>query len=398
MFLPFRGLGYLPHYNLIKLCIDLNRLEQAKDYLQQLGRIIEKDQNKWLHQIYNLGHATFLRAQSRAIPRGEAQKLFKQVAEEDIIDFELTVDAILNLIELLIEEFHHYRNDEIIAEVSDWLNSLVRLAQEKNSFFLLAESYLLQSRLSLIDLNVSESQRLLEKALDIAEKKDLRRLADIIIMEQQILAEQFLARQLEGFPKEKFPMSETVETTYFLSMVDRMIHKRLYFSESEIMALFKQGKVSIETCLGSFSDRGWIIQKTTASCPLNVEQLRSILEYTGVLYQRGELETFYGPFPQPLIYGTTRVDWHYITYGVKVRDESIKDTRISSKGGRVLAIFLFIYPKQLDSMMLLSKRIISEYLAFLLTENQGISDITIGHLEQVEKKISESLFSEFSRT
>ncbi len=393
---PFSGLSYLPHYNLIKLSIDLNNLEQAQDYLQRLKQINEKENNKWLNQTYNLGHATLLKTQNRVIQRGEAQKLFKQVAEEELIDFELAVDAILNLIELLIDEFHRYRSEEVLQEVYKWLNKLEKIAQEKNSFSLLAESHLLQSKLSLIEMKIDKSQNLLEKALRIAEKKNLRRLADIITLEKRILVEQYPIRETGKFRNHEIPMSETAESTYFLSMVGRMIHRRFYLSETEIIKLFKQKKISVEVCFGSFSDKGWNVRKKTQSCPLNKKQLRSILEYSGVLYQQGELETFYGPFPQPLIYGAKRVEWHYITYGLRLKDETMEDTRIISMGGRVPAIFLFIYPKQLDLMMLLSKNSLSNYMKSLFIE--GISDITINQLEQVQETILESLLSELPKT
>ncbi|MHA2203124.1 MAG: tetratricopeptide repeat protein, partial [Candidatus Hodarchaeales archaeon] len=388
---PFSGLSYLPHYNLIKLSIDLNKLEQAQDYLQRLKLIKEKENNKWLNQTYTLGHATLLKTKNRAIQRGEAQKLFKQVAEEELVDFELTVDAILNLIELLLDEFHRYRSEEVLQEVYKWLNKLEKIAQEKNSFSLLAESYLLQSKLSLIEMKIDKSQNLLEKALRIAEKKNLRRLADIITLEKRILVEQYPIGETGKFRNDEIPMSETAESTYFLSMVSRMIQKKFYLSETEIIKLFKQKKISVEVCFGSFSDKGWIIRKKTESCPFNKKQLRSILEYSGVLYQQGELETFYGPFPQPLIYGAKRVEWHYVTYGLRLKDEFMKDTRIINMGGRVPAIFLFIYPKQFDSMLLLSKNIISKYLNSLFVK--GIPDITINQLEQVQEKILESLLS-----
>ncbi|MFX1548272.1 MAG: tetratricopeptide repeat protein, partial [Promethearchaeota archaeon] len=395
---PFRGFSYLPHYNLIKLSIDLNNLEHAHDYLQQLKQINEEEKSKWLNQTYILGYATLLKAKNRAIQRGEAQKLFKQVAEEEIIDFELTVDAILNVIELLIDEFHHYRSEEILLDAYEWLNKLEKIAQEKNSFSLLAESYLLQSKLSLIEMKIIESQDLLEKAWNIAKNKNLNRLANIIALEQQILAEQYPIRELEKLKEQEIPMTETVESTYLLSMVGRMIHNRFYLSEAEIIRLFKQKKISVEVCLGSFSDQGWIIQKKTESCPLNEKQLRSILEYSGVLYQQGELETFYGPFPQPLIYGAKRVEWHYITYGVRLKDESMTDKRIISRGGRVPAIFLFIYPKQFDSMMLLSKNFVSNYLKSIFIKIKGIPDIKINQLEQIQEIILESLTSELSKT
>jgi len=394
---PFRGLNYLPHYNLIKLSIDLNKLEQAKNYVQELKQISETENNNWLNQTYILGYATLLKTENRAIQRGEAQKLFKQVAEEEIVDFELTIDAILNLIELLIDEFHHYRNKEILQDVNEWLNKLEGIAQDKKSFSLLAETYLLQSKLSLVEMKPTASHKLLKKAFNITKKKQLRRLADIIALERQLLAERYPIGEAEKLLKQDIVMTEIAETTYFLSMVGRMIHKRFYLSETEIIKLLNKKKINIEVCFGSFSENGWIIQKKTECCPFNKEQLRSILEYSGVLYYQGELETFYGPFPQPLIYGAKRVEWHYITYGIRLPDDSMEDTRLIRKGG-VPAIFLFIYPKQFDSMMLLSKNRILNYLNSLFSTISDISDININQLEQVKEEIIAFLLSELPKT
>ena len=220
-------------YNLIKLSIDTNALEQAKHYIQRLQKLNEKEDNIVLNQIYRLAQAMLLKTSKRITNIAKAQKMFQQVAEEEIVFFELTVDAILNLSDLLLTELHSFGNEEVLDEVKVWSNKLLEIAQTQHSFSLRAETYLLQSKLALLELDVERAQSLLNQAKRLAEENDLQQLINKIIEEQFFLQKQL--SKWERMSEQKLSIKERINLAQLEDLMDRMLHKRFYQKQEEIM-------------------------------------------------------------------------------------------------------------------------------------------------------------------
>ncbi|MFX1285008.1 MAG: tetratricopeptide repeat protein [Promethearchaeota archaeon] len=232
------------YYDLIKLSIDTKTLEQAKIYVQHLQRINKKEDNLVFNQLYRLGQAMLLKTSKRITNIATAQKIFKQVATEEIVYFELTVDAILNLCELLLIELRSFGNEEVFREVKTWSNNLLEIAQMQHSFSLLAETYLLQSKLALLELDLERAQNLLSQAKKLAEENDLQQLLTKILDEQFLLHEQ--SSKWEHLRDQKLSIKERINLIQFEDLLDRMLHKRFYQKQEEIMEYAAEAQQLIE--------------------------------------------------------------------------------------------------------------------------------------------------------
>ncbi|MFX1515040.1 MAG: tetratricopeptide repeat protein [Promethearchaeota archaeon] len=232
------------YYNLIKLSIDTNALDQAKEYIKRIQEINEKNGNIVLKQICNISEALLLKTSKRITNIAKAQKLLQQVAGEKIVFFELTVDAILNLCDLLLTELRTFGNEEVLGEVKIWAGKLLELAQKQHSYSLLAETYLLQSRLALLELNIKESQALLDKAKTLAEENELNQLHTKILDEEFFLREQ--SRRWEHLEGKKLSMKDRINLIQLEDLLDRMIHKRIFQKEEEILDYAAEASALVE--------------------------------------------------------------------------------------------------------------------------------------------------------
>ncbi|MFX1507765.1 MAG: tetratricopeptide repeat protein [Promethearchaeota archaeon] len=246
----FEKMGYdlietsILYYNLIKLCIDTNVLEQAREYIKQIQEINKKEDNVVLKQICSVSEALLLKTSKRITNIAKAQKLLQQVADAKIVFFELTVDAILNLCDLLLSELRTFGNEEALSEVKNWSDKLLELAQKQNSYSLLAETFLLQSRLALLELDVQQSQSLLDEAKNLAEKNELQQLHTRILDEQFFLHEQ--SRKWERLAGKNLSIKDRINLIQLEGFLDRMIHKKIFQKEEEIQDYAAEASVLVE--------------------------------------------------------------------------------------------------------------------------------------------------------
>ena len=88
----------------------------------------------------------------------------EQVVEEEVAWHEIKVLALLNLCDLLLRELRISGDREILIEIQQHVHRLQEIAKTQYSHRVLAETYVLQAKLALIDLEVSRARQLLNQA------------------------------------------------------------------------------------------------------------------------------------------------------------------------------------------------------------------------------------------
>jgi parallel beta-helix repeat protein len=147
---------------------------------------------------------------------------------------------------------------------------------------------------------------------------------------------------------------------------------------------------SFVICLGSLTDEGLTIQEKSEECPFDDQELLSMIEYSAVLYQHGEIGSIYGPFPKTSITRSTDMEWHYLSFAFHVKDESAEDIRVVKKGGVTRAILLVFYEKAFDATISSQKDKIRDYLRSVDLEDisKGTKDWLTQIIEGVQEKVS----------
>ncbi len=212
--------------SLFHLAIDMNDLEQAQRHLNRMKQITdqEKNQTNLYNQLYSIKRALYLKNSPRAFNRGKAEEMLKQLIEEGIPDFEMLNMVLLNLCDLLLFELSDTSEPEILDELQVYISQLFDTVKNSRSYSLLAETYLLQARLSLFTLDMIKARQFLTKAQEIAEKYGLNRLAIKISNEHDNLLKKLDV--WEKLKESKASLSERMELARPNEQMERMVRKR----------------------------------------------------------------------------------------------------------------------------------------------------------------------------
>ncbi|MFX0114739.1 MAG: tetratricopeptide repeat protein [Candidatus Hodarchaeota archaeon] len=196
---------------------------QAQQYLQKLQQISEKADNLRISQRYRVAKALSLKASKRAYHKVKAAEILEKLVEEEVTDHSQTVTAMIHLCDLLILELKATGEEWVLEKAKDLIQQLHNIAKKQSSHLLLAETYLLQSKFALIELDVEGAKNLLTQASIIAEEKDLHMLARAVAHERDLLLSQL--HKWELIVKENPSKQEMIDITRIDDMLEQMIQK-----------------------------------------------------------------------------------------------------------------------------------------------------------------------------
>jgi len=210
---------------LISITLDKEDMEKAQVYFQRLEQLNSQEDNNIINVIYRHYKALILMRSPRARNRVMAEELLKQIVEEDVILFEVSVGSLVKLCELLLTELQMTNDIEILEEIKPLIARLLNLAEEQDSNWILVETYILKSKIALLTLEIEESRRLLTLAQKKAEKYNLNRLAMIISNEHDELLKQLKIwdelREIEA------PISKRMELARLSDYINHMLKKHI---------------------------------------------------------------------------------------------------------------------------------------------------------------------------
>jgi tetratricopeptide (TPR) repeat protein len=207
-------------YELVWIALERGDPTLAQQYLQKLQQINEGTDNRSISQRYRVARALSLKASKRARDKLKAVEILEHLVEEEVADHSLTVTAMIHLCDLLLFELKMTGEDELFGEIKDLTYRLLEIAEQQSSHSLLAETYLLQSKLALIELDMGRARTLLTKAQAIAEEKDLRMLARAVAHERDLLQSQ--VQMWEVISQRKPSWREMIDLTQLDDLLGQM--------------------------------------------------------------------------------------------------------------------------------------------------------------------------------
>ena len=170
-------------YFLINYYTFISNVQEAKKHFQELKQINDLEENPLIDQRTKIAEALILKLDKRSKNRVKAEELLEQVIDMELIDFNLYLDAMLNLCELLVIEIKLTGNKEVLKDIQVLLEKLFVIAMQQQSFWVLAQVHWIQAHLALIDWDINKAQRSLAEAQIIAEEKGFNYLAKRISQE-----------------------------------------------------------------------------------------------------------------------------------------------------------------------------------------------------------------------
>ncbi len=178
-------------FNLICIAIDNGTYERVKGYLHSIGQINAQLKNRVISQYYRLAKAKFLAISPRIRDKAKAQEIYQEIVEEEIVKNQLTVMAMVNLCELLLDELKAYGESGALQEAKKLGEELSTLAEKQSSFSLVVNARILQAKFAMVEGNLTDAAKLLEKAKRTAEGKGLGLLAEKVVSETQQMEKEY---------------------------------------------------------------------------------------------------------------------------------------------------------------------------------------------------------------
>ncbi len=165
------------HY-LISNSIIMENPNKTMEYLDNLEKLSRENiEISYLKYIFQLNKAIILKNKRRIVDKISAQLIFEEISNNEEVDSEIFIDAMVNLIELLIVEFELSGNENSFSEMKKVTNKIYSIAEKQNSFSLLCETLVFQAKIKIYELDFSKSQELFIKAQSIASNKGFIKLA-----------------------------------------------------------------------------------------------------------------------------------------------------------------------------------------------------------------------------
>ena len=202
------------------IAIEQDKREKAKILIQRMENIDESENTLFTSQHYRAAKALLFKRSQNAENHEKARELFEEVVEEEVSYIEVSLISLLNLCDILLVDLRNSDNEEILNKILEYVEIAQEIAVDQGLSWFRAETFWLQSQISLIDLDYEKARILLNQAQHIAEQDGLHQLAMRISSEYDaLLEEQDIWAELR---KEKAPYSERVKATNIDDHVERM--------------------------------------------------------------------------------------------------------------------------------------------------------------------------------
>ena len=211
--------------NLIQILIEKGDLEQAGINLNKLEQIKNQFNDRNINEIYLFNKASILKESSRISNQGKAEEIFKQILQDSIIQWDIKMKTLLALSELLLSELKMTGDIEVLTELKSIITQLLNIAEISRSYWAWGETYLLQSKIALIELEFGEARRLMTQGQQVAEKYGLRYLAMKISREHDELLKQSSA--WENFKQSKASLTDRMRLARLNEQMEGMIKRRV---------------------------------------------------------------------------------------------------------------------------------------------------------------------------
>lgn len=181
--------------DLVSVAIDKQAFDIATQYLQRLEQINNQEENKIIHQRYHLAKALILKQSSRIRDKARAQEIFQQIVKEKVVKQQLTVLAMFNLCDSLLDELKAYGEIEVLLEAETLAEQISTLAQYQSSLSLNINTLILQAKFAMVKGHLTRAEQFLNQAKKKAEKHNLGFLITKVATERQQLEEEYSSWQ-----------------------------------------------------------------------------------------------------------------------------------------------------------------------------------------------------------
>ncbi|MHA2181083.1 MAG: tetratricopeptide repeat protein [Promethearchaeota archaeon] len=210
---------------LIWVSLEKGDVIRAQKYFQYLEDIYKENKISPIQNIYLVNKARFLKRSSRFRDKAKAEELFKNLIDNENLDFELKITSYVNLCDLLLAEYRLNSNDDVLEEVKHYIKNLLNTAENSRAYDIFCNAFILQAKLALLSFDFKSARRFLSQAQKITESFGIESLAMKISHEHDELIKQ--SKMWENLDVLKVPLSERWKLAGLNEQIEIMVKKRL---------------------------------------------------------------------------------------------------------------------------------------------------------------------------
>ncbi|MFX0086591.1 MAG: tetratricopeptide repeat protein [Candidatus Hodarchaeota archaeon] len=174
-------------FQLIILTLEMKQIQVANDYLEELNKLSGRMGHNVMKFRAKLGEVMIQKHSKDMLEIALSQRTVQELVTEEYLPQDLKQLALLNACELLLIELKFIEKPESLQNLREYISMLNEIAIQQNSKFLLAHTLILQSKLSLLDLDIEQAFNLLDQAANITREKGLKSLSNQVVNEQNSL-------------------------------------------------------------------------------------------------------------------------------------------------------------------------------------------------------------------
>lgn len=204
-------------YELIKLYLLIGREVEALNYLKKINELMDEKINFKFEAdklaINKLSQALILQNKGNFKDKSKAKDLFYEAVQLPT-KFEILLDSLIFLINMVIQEYNIFKNNESLEEFTNLSDIINEIAEKNNSYWLKVNLLMLNGKIAVIkgDYKEAEEKFLVAKALakdylvvDLEEKinKELEVLHGDTLQHSSI-KERFVTMEIEKYIKDAF--------------------------------------------------------------------------------------------------------------------------------------------------------------------------------------------------
>lgn len=213
--------------SLFDTLIKSNSFQEARNLHNRMGELINKDNKNYFEQMYRSQEATLLKAILTEDSLSRAEKIFKEILDNEIQHVEIKFDALLNLCDIFLLRLRKTSNLNELDNLQLYIDKIRSLSENERIYSLLIEMYIFQAKIKLITFEFKQAQDQLALALEIAHKYGLN-----LLFRRVQNAKTELSRNFIKWEKLKFSggkISERMDLAHLEQQIKTLLQKRNYF-------------------------------------------------------------------------------------------------------------------------------------------------------------------------
>jgi tetratricopeptide (TPR) repeat protein len=207
--------------NLILLHIELDDMKKVGVYMHQLESINNLLDSKLVDLRLKIAKAMVYKGKQRLESKIKALQIFEEISNDKIIDFRLSVLAMLSRCDLLLLEFQVIDNPVILDELNDILEQLMSISVGQQSYIIYTEVLILQSRVAILQLDLDNATELLSEALSLTKERNFHYLHERVDEEYQRVNNQI--ELWKNFYKKNLGHLERLKKTELITYLNNVV-------------------------------------------------------------------------------------------------------------------------------------------------------------------------------